>query len=86
MRYAKCFNFLRFTALIYHIYGKVNATDDSHDFGEMYKWKNLQEAYKEAKDNRKPIFLLIHKIGCPTCEQLKPKFINSIRILDLSKQ
>ncbi|EZA53130.1 hypothetical protein DMN91_005424 [Ooceraea biroi] len=86
MRYAKCLDLLKFTALAYHICGKVTAADDnSNNFGQMYKWKNLQDGFAEAKVSRKPIFLLIHKAGCPTCEKLKPKFTNSIRILDLSK-
>ncbi|XP_029678751.1 thioredoxin domain-containing protein 12-like [Formica exsecta] len=88
MRYVKCLvGSVNFTALANYIFGSaVSADDDSNNhFGHMYKWKNLQEGFREAKVCRKPIFLLIHKPGCPTCEKLKPKFINSIRLLDLSK-
>lgn len=88
MRYAKCLNSLSFTTLTYYIFRNViTAGDDlNHGFGQMYKWRNLQEGFQEAAISRKPIFLLIHKPGCPTCEKLKPKFANAIRILDLSQQ
>ncbi|XP_029164062.1 thioredoxin domain-containing protein 12-like [Nylanderia fulva] len=86
MRYAKRLGFKNFTTLACYIFGTaVVANDDSNYFGHMYKWKNLRDGFREAKICRKPIFLLIHKPGCPTCEKLKPKFINSIRLLDLSK-
>ncbi|XP_011629575.1 thioredoxin domain-containing protein 12-like [Pogonomyrmex barbatus] len=88
MRYARCLGSLNATALAYYYYvfGNVIAANDSNrDFGRMYKWRNLQEGFQDAKISRKPIFLLIHKSGCPTCEKLKPKFANSIRILDLSQ-
>ncbi|XP_012227694.2 thioredoxin domain-containing protein 12-like [Linepithema humile] len=88
MRYAyKCLNSLSFTTLTYYIFRNVSAAGDdlNHGFGQMYKWRNLQEGFQEAKVSRKPIFLLIHKPGCPTCEKLKPKFANAIRILDLSQ-
>ncbi|KYQ59836.1 Thioredoxin domain-containing protein 12 [Trachymyrmex zeteki] len=94
MRYAKCLGSLNVTAALvcyYYIFGNVIAAADddsnrnSRNFERMYKWRNLQEGFQEAKICRKPIFLLIHKPGCPTCEKLKPKFTNSIRILDLSQ-
>ncbi|XP_011703689.1 PREDICTED: thioredoxin domain-containing protein 12-like isoform X2 [Wasmannia auropunctata] len=86
MRYAKCLGSLNVTALAcYYVFGNVIAADDDSNFGRMYKWRNLQEGFQEAKISRKPIFLLIYKPGCPTCEKLKPKFTNSIRILDLSQ-
>ncbi|TGZ43782.1 thioredoxin domain-containing protein 12 isoform X1 [Temnothorax longispinosus] len=93
MRYAKCLGSLNVPALAYYygyccIFRNVIAADDdpNRNFGRMYKWRNLQEGFQEAKICRKPIFLLIHKPGCPTCEKLKPKFANSIRILDLSER
>ena len=90
MRYAKCLGSLNVTtALIYYyyIFGNVIADDDSNrNFERAYKWRNLQEGFQEAKICRKPIFLLIYKLGCPTCEQLKPKFTNSSKILNLSQQ
>ncbi|XP_025267275.1 thioredoxin domain-containing protein 12-like [Camponotus floridanus] len=87
MRYAKCLvGSANLTALMYHyVFGSAAEDDSNYNFSHMYKWKNLQEGFQEAKVCRKPIFLLIHKPGCPTCEKLKPKFTNSIRLLDLSK-
>ncbi|XP_050458531.1 thioredoxin domain-containing protein 12-like [Cataglyphis hispanica] len=86
MRYAKYLvGSVNFTALAYYVFGNAADNNLNNVFGQMYKWKNLQEGFREAKISRKPIFLLIHKPGCPTCEKLKPKFINSIRLLDLSK-
>lgn len=87
----KCLGSLNITALAcyyYCVFGNVIAADDdsNRNFGRMYKWRNLQEGFQEAKICRKPIFLLIYKPGCPTCEKLKPKFSNSIRILDLSQR
>lgn len=88
MRYMKCFGSLNFTNLVNYIFGNVSAADDNanYNFGQMYKWKSLQEGFEEAKISRKPVFLLIHKPGCPSCEKLKDKFAKSIRILDLSVQ
>ncbi|KYM79510.1 Thioredoxin domain-containing protein 12 [Atta colombica] len=91
MRYAKYLGFLNVTtALIYYyyIFGNVIAAaddDSNRNFERMYKWRNLQKGFQEAKIYKKPIFLLIHKPGCPTCEKLKPKFTNSIKILNLSQ-
>ncbi|XP_012536084.1 thioredoxin domain-containing protein 12-like [Monomorium pharaonis] len=88
MRYMKCLGSYNVPVLAccYYIFRNVIAAGDSNrSFGCMYKWRNLQEGFQEAKISRKPIFLLIYKPGCPTCEKLKPKFNNSIRILDLSQ-
>ncbi|XP_018341476.1 PREDICTED: thioredoxin domain-containing protein 12-like [Trachymyrmex septentrionalis] len=91
MRYAKCLGSLNVTTALvyyYYIFGNVIAAaddDSNRNFERMYKWKNLREGFQEAKISRKPIFLLIHKPGCPTCEKLKPRFTNSIKILNLSQ-
>lgn len=88
MRYTRCLGSWKFSALACHIFGNVIAHDNDRNdgFGHMYKWRRLKEGFDEAKVTRKPIFLLIYKTGCPTCEKLKPKFTKSIRIQDLSQQ
>lgn len=86
MRYARYLGSWKFSALAYYIFGNVIAIDNlNQNFGHTFKWRNLDEGFEEAKIVRKPIFLLIYKIGCPTCEKLKPKFTKSIRINDLSQ-
>ncbi|KAG5329202.1 TXD12 protein, partial [Acromyrmex charruanus] len=91
MRYAKCLGSLNVTTALvyyYYIFGNVIAAaddDSNRNFERTYKWRNLQEGFEEAKICRKPIFLLIYKLGCPTCEKLKPKFTNSIKIVNLSQ-
>ncbi|EFN82717.1 thioredoxin domain-containing protein 12 [Harpegnathos saltator] len=85
MRYARCLGSWKLGALACYLFGNVIAIDDRQGFGHMFKWRNLEEAFDEARIVRKPIFLLIYKSGCPTCEKLKPKFRNSLRIHDLSQ-
>ncbi|XP_014472094.1 PREDICTED: thioredoxin domain-containing protein 12-like [Dinoponera quadriceps] len=85
MRYARYLGSWKFRALACYMFGNAMAINDDLSFGYIFKWKNLAEGFDEAKVIRKPIFLLIYKTGCPTCEKLKPKFRKSIRILDLSQ-
>ncbi|KAL0117165.1 hypothetical protein PUN28_010186 [Cardiocondyla obscurior] len=88
MRYAKCLGSLNIAGLVcYSVFGSVIAADnDTTNFERAYKWRSLSEGFREAKTSRKPIFLLVHKPGCPTCENLQAKIVKSIRILDLSQR
>ncbi|XP_034944107.1 thioredoxin domain-containing protein 12-like isoform X2 [Chelonus insularis] len=55
-----------------------------YGFGTAYKWRSLPGGLQEARRTGKPIFLLIHKITCPSCQKLKEKFSRSIKLIDLS--
>ncbi|XP_032665776.1 thioredoxin domain-containing protein 12-like [Odontomachus brunneus] len=87
MRFSRCFGSWKFRTLMCYVFGNVIAAnnDMNQSFERMFKWRNLQEGFDEAKIVRKPIFLLIYKTGCPTCDKLKPKFTKSIRLHDLSQ-
>ncbi|KOC63237.1 Thioredoxin domain-containing protein 12 [Habropoda laboriosa] len=54
------------------------------DFEQLFKWRPLKDGFEEAKIIQKPIFLLIHKPQCPSCQKLKKTFAKSVRLMDLS--
>lgn len=54
-------------------------------FGNEYKWQTLTQGFKEAKHLKKPIFLVVHKLTCPACIELKDKFSKSIKLIELSR-
>ena len=63
-----------------------NLSDDDRGFGKLYKWRHFQRGFDEAKENGKPIFLVIHRAGCPACIYLKEKFSKSVQLLDMSSK
>ncbi|XP_071878043.1 thioredoxin domain-containing protein 12 [Bombus fervidus] len=64
----------------------LNIGDSNCDksFERLFKWRSVTYGFQEAKVVNKPIFLLIHKMQCPSCQKLKQKFSNSVRLMDLS--
>ncbi|XP_030852663.1 thioredoxin domain-containing protein 12-like [Strongylocentrotus purpuratus] len=52
--------------------------------GEQYDWVTFEDGLKLAKENDKPMMLVIHKTWCGACKALKPKFAASEEILKLS--
>ncbi|XP_030852344.1 thioredoxin domain-containing protein 12-like [Strongylocentrotus purpuratus] len=52
--------------------------------GEQYDWVTFEDGLKLAKENNKPMMLVIHKTWCGACKALKPKFAASEEILKLS--
>lgn len=69
-----------------NINSSVESGDDDRGFGQTYRWVKLEDAFEQARDEGKPIFLIIHKETCPACLALKEKFSRSFRILDLSRR
>jgi len=47
-------------------------------FGSQYDWLSLDDGLKEAKDNGKPVMVLIHKSWCGACKgnKIYPIWIN----------
>lgn len=60
--------------------GSTNAIS----FEQLFKWKSFAYGFQEASAVNKPIFLLIYKAQCPSCQKLKQKFFKSVRLMDLS--
>ncbi|XP_046427535.1 thioredoxin domain-containing protein 12-like [Neodiprion fabricii] len=62
-----------------------NENSGDHGFGLSYRWRSVSGGFTEAKKTRKPIMVVVHKLGCPACANLRPKFANSLKLLDLSQ-
>uniref|UniRef100_A0A914QHN5 Thioredoxin domain-containing protein n=1 Tax=Panagrolaimus davidi TaxID=227884 RepID=A0A914QHN5_9BILA len=63
--------------------------DLSHGFGEDIDWVSWDNALDLAKEQNKPVFLLIHKTWCGACKALKKNFKGSNKrteLLELSKK
>ncbi|CAK9797764.1 Thioredoxin domain-containing protein 12 [Anthophora quadrimaculata] len=87
IKYLGAFNLIN---LANHLVGNnLVLTENSNydiDFEQLFKWKSLKDGFEEAKVIQKPIFLLIHKPQCISCQKLKKTFSKSMRIMDLSDQ
>jgi len=51
-----------------------------HGFGDNYEWKSLEEAKALAKEQNKPIMLIVHKSWCGACKRLGPAFADAAEI------
>ncbi|XP_017760915.1 PREDICTED: thioredoxin domain-containing protein 12-like [Eufriesea mexicana] len=84
----KYFSALNLINLANHIVGNklVNTRDSNFEasFEQLFKWRSLKYGFQEAKVSNKPIFLLIYKLQCPSCQKLKQNFSKSVRLMDLS--
>lgn len=87
-KWIKFFSTINLIALANQIVGNnlLNIGDSNCDksFERLFKWRSVTYGFQEAKVVNKPIFLLIHKMQCPSCQKLKQKFSNSVRLMDLS--
>ncbi|ODN04447.1 Thioredoxin domain-containing protein 12 [Orchesella cincta] len=54
--------------------------------GKHIPWSRLDDGLAAAKDEGKPLMLIIHKSWCGACKSLKPKFRDSQKIAKLSKE
>ncbi|KAI0209511.1 Thioredoxin domain-containing protein 12 [Lamellibrachia satsuma] len=62
------------------------SNDLAHGFNDNINWVTLDDGLKAAKEENKPLMLLIHKSWCGACKALKPQFATSVKIEDLSKK
>jgi protein-disulfide reductase (glutathione) len=46
-------------------------------FGSQYEWLSLSDGLKEAKENGKPVMVLIHKSWCGACKGNEAYFFTS---------
>merc|ERR1712037_792744 len=54
-------------------------------WGKQYSWQpDLSTAFKVAREQTKPLMLVIHKSWCGACKKLKSIFAEDQEILDLS--
>lgn len=56
----------------------------SNGFGDAIAWQSLDEGIELAKQQDRPLMLVVHADWCQSCRSLKPKFASSA-ITDLSK-
>ncbi|CAL8103475.1 unnamed protein product [Orchesella dallaii] len=54
--------------------------------GKHINWHRLDDGLAAAKEQAKPLMLIIHKSWCGACKSLKPKFSESQKISKLSKK
>lgn len=57
----------------------------SRGWNDEIAWVTLDQGLKLAKEQRKPVFVLIHKTWCHACQNLKKTFAKAKLIQDLSK-
>lgn len=87
-RYLKYFLSLNLMSLadqIVFAFGNGDVYPDN-GFGNVYKWQNLSQGFKQANQLGKPIFLVVHKLSCPACINLKKKISKSVKVIELSRQ
>jgi len=67
--------------------GKVNAAvrDAAQDWGRNIEWRPLHEGWVVAKDQNKPIMVVVQKKSCRFCTQLAQQFAQSKDMEDMSK-
>jgi len=56
-----------------------------HGFGKHINWVKYEEGLKLAKEQSKPMMVIIHKSYCGACKALKPKIRNDKEFAKLSK-
>lgn len=62
---------------------KINLTL-GRGFGEYIEWKTFQTGHEIAKEQNRPIMLIIHRSGCAACKGIKPIVAQSRPIWELS--
>uniref|UniRef100_A0A1B0CKN5 Thioredoxin domain-containing protein n=1 Tax=Lutzomyia longipalpis TaxID=7200 RepID=A0A1B0CKN5_LUTLO len=56
------------------------------NFGRRYDWAdNFKMGLSRAKQEDKPLMMVIHATGCPACRKLKTDFASDKKLLELSK-
>lgn len=51
----------------------------------MGEFSDLESGLSQAKEQNKPLMIVIHKSWCGACKSLKPKFAESKEIAKLSQ-
>jgi len=54
-------------------------------WGDNIPWMELEAGIEKAKEEKKPLMLIIHKTWCGACQTLKGKFAKAKMIAELSK-
>uniref|UniRef100_A0A915HYS8 Thioredoxin domain-containing protein n=1 Tax=Romanomermis culicivorax TaxID=13658 RepID=A0A915HYS8_ROMCU len=57
----------------------------SRGWNDDIAWVSLEDGYRLAKEQRKPLFVLIHKTWCHACQNLKKTFAKAKAIQDMAK-
>lgn len=61
------------------------ATAPSHGFNDAIAWRHLDEGLAEAKNEGRPLMLVVHASWCSRCQELKPAFSDA-RLAELSER
>jgi protein-disulfide reductase (glutathione) len=62
----------------------IQANLSGGGFGSHYAWISWSEAKTVARQQNKPIMVILHKSWCGACKRLKPLVAGSKAMLDLS--
>jgi len=71
------------------------STESSHEktknklargWGDSIPWMELEAGIEKAKEEKKPLMLIIHKTWCGACQTLKGKFAKAKMIAELAKK
>lgn len=63
----------------------VRADDMSNGWGKNYDWVSFEDAQIMAKEQGKPVMLVLHKSWCGACKRLKPQFAEDDQIAMAAK-
>ncbi|XP_046388732.1 thioredoxin domain-containing protein 12-like [Ischnura elegans] len=75
-----------FGALTVYPVGCYATEVSDNGLGKDYNWLSLEDGLLQAKNQKKPLMLVIHKSWCGACKALKPEFAASIGIKALSSK
>ncbi|XP_021938575.1 thioredoxin domain-containing protein 12-like isoform X2 [Zootermopsis nevadensis] len=78
------FNYNWFIGSFFIAIVTASSQNSGRGFGEQYNWFSLKEGLERARNNNKPLMLIIHKTWCGACKALKSQFSASKEIEVLS--
>ena len=71
-------------AVLFTSHAVLAAEEESPSWNDAIKWTDYETGLQTAKEEGKPLMLLIHRLWCGACKALRPKFAGSKEIEALS--
>ncbi|XP_041357311.1 thioredoxin domain-containing protein 12-like isoform X2 [Gigantopelta aegis] len=69
-----------FSVTIFVCFTTTQANTLARGWGDNLDWQTLEDGLKKAKEENKPLMVVIHKTWCGACRALKPLFAETKEI------